>query len=214
MQAQGTRVRDEAQLEAARVTLARYRTLLGQDSIARQDVDTQAALVKQLEGTVITDKAAEARRQAQPRLHAHHRAGDRPHRPAHGRPGQLRGGQRHHRHRGDHADEPDRRAVRGAAGPRARDPGAAGPGREAAASRRSTARAATTLDTGVFSTLDNVVDTTTGTVKAKARFANDGSARCSRTSSSTCSCCCAPSTRGGGAGDGAAHRARTATTST
>ena len=37
MQAQGTRVRDEAQLEAARVTLPRYRTLLGQDSIARQD---------------------------------------------------------------------------------------------------------------------------------------------------------------------------------
>ena len=36
MQAQGTRVRDEAQLEAARVTLERFRTLLGQDSIARQ----------------------------------------------------------------------------------------------------------------------------------------------------------------------------------
>jgi multidrug efflux system membrane fusion protein len=59
MQAQGTRVRDEAQLEAARVTLARYRTLLTQDSIARQDVDTQAALVKQLEGTVMTDRASE-----------------------------------------------------------------------------------------------------------------------------------------------------------
>jgi membrane fusion protein, multidrug efflux system len=59
MQANGQRVRDEAQLEAARVTLQRYQTLLGQDSIARQDVDTQAALVKQLEGTVISDKAAE-----------------------------------------------------------------------------------------------------------------------------------------------------------
>jgi len=59
MQANGQRVRDEAQLEAAKVTLQRYQTLLGQDSIARQDVDTQAALVKQLEGTVITDKAAE-----------------------------------------------------------------------------------------------------------------------------------------------------------
>jgi membrane fusion protein, multidrug efflux system len=31
-----------------------------------------------------------------------------------------------------------------------------------------------TLDTGYFSTLDNVVDTSTGTVKAKARFANTG----------------------------------------
>jgi multidrug efflux system membrane fusion protein len=59
MQASGQRQRDEAQLESARVTLSRYRTLLEQDSIARQDVDTQAALVKQLEGTVKTDLAAE-----------------------------------------------------------------------------------------------------------------------------------------------------------
>ncbi|WP_256080080.1 efflux RND transporter periplasmic adaptor subunit [Massilia sp. YIM B04103] len=59
MQASGQRQRDEAQLENARLTLERYRTLLAQDSIARQDVDTQAALVRQLEGTVMTDKAAE-----------------------------------------------------------------------------------------------------------------------------------------------------------
>jgi multidrug efflux system membrane fusion protein len=59
LQSSGQRQRDEAQLESARVTLSRYRTLLTQDSIARQDVDTQAALVKQLEGTVMTDKAAE-----------------------------------------------------------------------------------------------------------------------------------------------------------
>ena len=58
-QASGQRMRDEAQLEAARVTLQRFRTLLQQDSIARQDVDTQAALVKQLEGTVVSDKANE-----------------------------------------------------------------------------------------------------------------------------------------------------------
>ncbi len=59
MQASGQRQRDEAQLENARLTLDRYRTLLVQDSIARQDVDTQAALVKQLEGTVTADRAAE-----------------------------------------------------------------------------------------------------------------------------------------------------------
>lgn len=59
LQATGQRQRDEAQLENARLTLERYRTLLSQDSIARQDVDTQAALVKQLEGTVMTDRAAE-----------------------------------------------------------------------------------------------------------------------------------------------------------
>jgi multidrug efflux system membrane fusion protein len=59
LQATGQRQRDEAQLESARVLLKRYQTLLEQDSIARQDVDTQAALVKQLEGTVVTDRAAE-----------------------------------------------------------------------------------------------------------------------------------------------------------
>ena len=59
LQASGQRQRDEAQLENAKLTLQRYQTLLGQDSIARQDVDTQAALVKQLEGTVMTDRAAE-----------------------------------------------------------------------------------------------------------------------------------------------------------
>ena len=58
MQAQGQALRDEAQLDAAKVTLQRYQTLLSQDSIARQDVDTQAATVKQLEGTVLGDKAA------------------------------------------------------------------------------------------------------------------------------------------------------------
>ena len=59
MQATGQRQRDEAQLENARLTLQRYRTLLTQDSIARQDVDTQAALVRQLEGTVVADRAVE-----------------------------------------------------------------------------------------------------------------------------------------------------------
>ncbi len=59
LQASGTRQRNEAQLASARVTLERFRTLLAQDSIARQEVDTQAALVKQLEGTTMTDKAAE-----------------------------------------------------------------------------------------------------------------------------------------------------------
>jgi multidrug efflux system membrane fusion protein len=59
LQASGQRQRDEAQLDNARLTLNRYRTLLDQDSIARQDVDTQAALVKQLEGTVMTDRASE-----------------------------------------------------------------------------------------------------------------------------------------------------------
>ena len=58
-QAIGARQRDEAQLDSARVQLQRYQTLLSQDSIARQDVDTQAALVKQLEGTLVIDRANE-----------------------------------------------------------------------------------------------------------------------------------------------------------
>ncbi len=58
-QAQGERARIQAQLSAARVTLGRYETLWKQDSIARQDVDTQAALVKQLEGQVQSATASE-----------------------------------------------------------------------------------------------------------------------------------------------------------
>jgi len=58
MSAQGTLQRDQASLEAANVTLKRYQTLLQQDSIARQDVDTQVATVKQLQGTVLGDQAA------------------------------------------------------------------------------------------------------------------------------------------------------------
>lgn len=57
-QAEGALARDKAQLAAARADLARYKLLLQQDSIARQQVDTQAATVQQLEGTVAADAAA------------------------------------------------------------------------------------------------------------------------------------------------------------
>lgn len=171
MQAQGTRVRDEAQLEAARVTLSRYRTLLGQDSIARQDVDTQAALVKQLEGTVITDKASEAAARVNvefTRITA----------PITGRIG-LRAV--------DQGNTVTANSTTGIAVitqmnpidvqfsvPQDRVPEiqqqlAQGKPLAVAAFDRTRS---TTLDLGTFSTLDNVVDTTTGTVKAKARFEN------------------------------------------
>ncbi|MEO8280457.1 MAG: efflux RND transporter periplasmic adaptor subunit [Ideonella sp.] len=58
-QAIGQRQRDEAQLANAKVTLSRYRVLLGQDSIARQDVDTQAALVQQFAAALVIDRASE-----------------------------------------------------------------------------------------------------------------------------------------------------------
>jgi multidrug efflux system membrane fusion protein len=59
LQASGQRQRNEALLDNARVLLKRYSTLLEQDSIARQEVEAQAALVKQLEGAVMSDRAAE-----------------------------------------------------------------------------------------------------------------------------------------------------------
>src|SRR5262249_18354363 len=56
-QAEGQLARDAAQLNNARLDLDRYKTLLAQDSIAAQQVDQQAALVRQLEGTVKFDEA-------------------------------------------------------------------------------------------------------------------------------------------------------------
>ncbi len=170
-QAHGARQRDEAQLEAARVTLARFRTLLGQDSIARQDVDTQAALVKQLEGSVAIDRASEGTAQLNlgyARITA----------PVAGRVG-LRP-----------VDAGNTVAAGDAGGvavitqvapidvvfsvPQDRVPEiqarlAEGAQLPVTVLDRSRTR---TLDAGRFSTLDNLVDTTTGTVKAKARFAN------------------------------------------
>ena len=56
-QAEGNLAKDAATLNNARLDLERYRTLLAQDSIATQQVDQQASLVKQLEGTVKVDQA-------------------------------------------------------------------------------------------------------------------------------------------------------------
>ncbi|MEM5311610.1 MdtA/MuxA family multidrug efflux RND transporter periplasmic adaptor subunit [Paraburkholderia sp. JHI869] len=55
--AEGQLARDQALLATARLDLKRYQTLLSQDSIASQQVDTQASLVKQYEGTVKSDQA-------------------------------------------------------------------------------------------------------------------------------------------------------------
>ena len=56
-QVEGQLARDQAQLANARLDLERYRTLLAQDSIAKQQLDAQEALVKQFEGTVKVDQA-------------------------------------------------------------------------------------------------------------------------------------------------------------
>jgi membrane fusion protein, multidrug efflux system len=57
-QANGQLARDQAQLANAQIDLTRYQTLLKQDSIAQQQVDTQAALVRQYQGTIEADRGA------------------------------------------------------------------------------------------------------------------------------------------------------------
>jgi membrane fusion protein, multidrug efflux system len=56
-QATGTLEKDKATLANAEVDLKRYKTLVSQESIARQQLDTQASLVNQLQATVLTDQA-------------------------------------------------------------------------------------------------------------------------------------------------------------
>ncbi len=56
-QAEGQMARDVALLRNAQADLERYRVLFLQDSIARQQLDTQQALVRQYEGTLKADQA-------------------------------------------------------------------------------------------------------------------------------------------------------------
>ena len=169
MQAVGQRQRDEAQLDSARVTLQRYKTLLEQDSIARQDVDTQAALVKQFEGTVVVDKASEGTA----RLNLGY---TRVVAPVSGRVG-LRAVDV-----GNVVSSTDANGVVLITQMSPIDVVFAVPQDRVGDLQQSDATSikATALDrtrssvlaTGAFASLDNQVDTTTGTVKAKARFAN------------------------------------------
>jgi multidrug efflux system membrane fusion protein len=56
-QAEGTQARDEAQLNDAKVNLERFQALYAEKVIAKQQVDTQAALVGQIAGAIQADKA-------------------------------------------------------------------------------------------------------------------------------------------------------------
>lgn len=56
-QAEGQMARDQAQLNNAKVDLARYQTLFEEDSIAKQQLDTQLATVRQFEGAIRADQA-------------------------------------------------------------------------------------------------------------------------------------------------------------
>ena len=171
MQASGQRQRDEAQLASARVTLQRFKTLLEQDSIARQDVDSQAALVKQLEATVVIDKANEG----VARLNLGYA---RVLAPISGRVG-LRTVDV-----GNVVSSSDANGIAVITQVSPIDVVFAVPQDQAGALQQAAAAGtamkvtaldrtrSSVIDTGMFASLDNQVDVTTGTVKAKARFAN------------------------------------------
>jgi len=57
-QAEGALKRDQALLAGAQVDLARYKTLVGQNSIARQTYEDQLATVNQDQGTVVADEGS------------------------------------------------------------------------------------------------------------------------------------------------------------
>jgi len=57
-QAIGQQQKDEALLKNAQLDLERYRKLVSQDSIARQQLDTQQSLVRQYEAALVIDQAA------------------------------------------------------------------------------------------------------------------------------------------------------------
>ncbi len=172
-QATGQRQRDMAQLESAKVTLERFKTLLSQDSIARQEVDSQTALVKQLEGTVMIDSAAVGVAQlnlSYTRITA----------PISGRVG-LRTVDV-----GNTVSSSDANGVAVITQVMPMDVVFAVPQDRVSDVLKASKtdmqvlamdRTRTgTLGSGTFASLDNQVDTTTGTVKAKARFANADSA--------------------------------------
>lgn len=57
MQAEGQKAKDEAALHNAQVDLQRYQVLYAQDSIAKQQLDTQVATVAQDQATIKSDQA-------------------------------------------------------------------------------------------------------------------------------------------------------------
>lgn len=170
-QAEANLTRDESQLNLARVDLRRYQTLLAQDSIARQQVETQAATVKQQEGIVAADRAAVGTA----RLNLHYTSITA---PVAGRIGLRQADIGNYVTPGDAngiatITQTDPIDVSFAV-PQGNLPGIL--------ARRATGAALpviatdqagqTVLARGSFLTFDNQIDTATGTVKAKARFPN------------------------------------------
>jgi multidrug efflux system membrane fusion protein len=174
-QAEATAAKDRAQLVNVRMDLKRYQTLLAQDSVSRQQVDTQAALVGQLEAQVKADEAAVG---AQKLNLAYTRIVS----PISGKVG-LR-----QVDAGNYVTAGDANGLVTVAQVAPIDVAFTLPEDVVPKVNQQLARHARlavevydraqsqVLARGSLATLDNLIDTTTGTVRAKARFANDDGA--------------------------------------
>ena len=171
-QTQANLARDNATLNLARVDLNRYRTLLAQDSIARQQVDTQAATVGQLNGTTAADRAAIGTAQL-------NLAYTSVKSPITGRIGLRQVDIGNYVTPGDAAGlavvtqtDPIDVTFSLPQAQLAQVQARIGPGGGGLAVTAMDQATGTQIATGTLLTFDNQIDATTGTVKAKARFTN------------------------------------------
>ena len=170
--AQAQLARDQATLKGAQVDLARYQTLVAQDSIAKQTLDTQVALVATDQGTVQSDQAAIDSAKLN-LVYCHIVA------PATGRVGLRQVDE------GNYVQSSDANGIVVITQlqpisalfslpeddiPQILKQMHAGSALAVSASDRTDT---TALAAGALSTIDNQVDTTTGTVKLRALFPND-----------------------------------------
>jgi multidrug efflux system membrane fusion protein len=174
-QAQGQLARDQALLQNATLDLARYQKLTQQDSIARQQLDTQASLVQQYRGTILSDQAAVDT--AKLDLDYCHITA-----PITGRVGLRQVDPGNYVQTGDATGLVIINQIQPITViftipedniPMVQTEFQAGHTLQTTAFDRS---ATIKLGTGTLSTLDNQIDTTTGTVKLRAQFDNDNSA--------------------------------------
>lgn len=171
--AQATLARDQATLGTALLDLKRYETLASQDSVARQTLDTQRGTVGQLQGTVAADRAAVGTAELNLQYTAIKA-------PFNGRIGLKAVSV------GTYATPSDTAGIATITRTDPIDVQFTVPQAQLADINKAAGSGAglpvtaldqdgvTKLAEGTFSTFDNQIDTTTGTVKAKARFANPG----------------------------------------
>ena len=171
MQAQGALAKDMATLAAAKKDLERYKTLVAQDSISQQTLDTQQATVGQLEGTVQSDQAGVQTQQLN-LIYAHITA------PISGRVGLRQVDP------GNYVTTGDSNGIVAITQQSPIDvaftipedqvqtvTGRFNGGNKLPVSVMDRTQAKE-LATGTLLSLDNLIDTTTGTLRAKARFTN------------------------------------------